>query len=1296
MDEQTGKIPTGMWRPVRERKHRFHDDLNIGMCFLVAGIIGVTVIAGWRLQIPALVQINQQFVPMQFNTALAFVGICIAGVSLQMARFKLATSIAAFIGGLAALTLIQYIAGVNLNIDELFQSHSIVTNTSHPGRMAPNTAVSFLAITVALISLSAKRVRGKRVNLASALISSTLALSLVSLGGYIFDIEASYSWGGLTHMAVHTALGILLFSIGLLALLRQKTALLDAQKYHLPVLVGALCFSTTLLLTHVINSHQQQSLEREREASIRNIKAEALLAWKGDLLALSRSVYQDLLSDTSTHIGQTELAGIADMVILEAGGAPLKVLARTRRHDELLTRIPAQSFRLLENSKISRMLNVQYASFNDSAGSPFLAMRLPVPEALGISRGLVIVLSYDKWVSAYIDNALNNEARARALRPGQSARAMEHVIALPYLSVAVEYLEGPLATRSNLPHVVFLSGIIFSLVLVALSWYFQKARYKSAVLNKEIETRKAIEQELKKSNLSISLASDTALLGIWTWNRSTGALEWNERMIEIYEVPEEIRESGLYYDYWYECVHPEDRSDAAGSLNYAVENNTKWTTVFRLLLPGGRIKYVQATATQTIDEQTGEAIVVGGNLDITKERQLVHDLKVQTALAEQSSVAKSRFLANMSHEIRTPMNAILGIGELLQQTRLSAKQTEYMSLVMNSANQLLDLLNDILDLSKIEAGQLSIETVCFPIEEVIGKAVKSQANQAHMKGLDYYYFFSSELPKWVESDPVRLGQIVNNLVSNAIKFTERGEVSVEVLHGDDLESGQALSICIRVSDTGIGMSPAFVDNLFKPFSQADDSTTRRYGGTGLGLSIIKQLVALFDGKIEVDSEIGKGTTIEVTVPVREGEQKNATIPASKDYENYLHSDFAKVANRRILVIEDHERSRRWLIKILHSWNCNVASCASVEHAVYEVQRAKGRGKPFDAVIIDDDFNKSSAKSDLYKEAHNSNLQLLFFLSTRQLDTNLEEVQAFSNATYLVKPIKQSELYNALVALFEGNPSVTNGSAMSGLGPAKKALKLLLVEDNQVNQLLIRELLENRGHTVQIAENGREGVEAVKASYFDAVMMDVQMPVMDGVDATEAIRQLPEHNDVFIIGLTAKAFKEDEQQCLEAGMDKFLTKPVDPELLVRTIELGERIQKASAVKTPPQGYQPLDTGKKVLDASRALMYCGADAGLLHKVLSLAYQYIPEVNSDIDTLYQEQKWHQLARRIHKAKGMVTTFCQPTFQQELESIIEQLDTHAEAVTSKAIESVKNGFAQLQCELEEVISEMDSEPAQ
>jgi two-component system sensor histidine kinase/response regulator len=546
--------------------------------------------------------------------------------------------------------------------------------------------------------------------------------------------------------------------------------------------------------------------------------------------------------------------------------------------------------------------------------------------------------------------------------------------------------------------------------------------------------------------------------------------------------------------------------------------------------------------------------MLGVMVDISDRKKMEAEIVSAKNRAEEATRAKSSFLANMSHEIRTPMNAIMGMTHLALKTELNPKQLDYLKKIDSSARILLRLINDILDFSKIEARKLTIEAIPFHLDEVFQNLSTLVADTIQEKGLEFLFDIAPDTPANLVGDPMRIGQVLNNLVFNALKFTETGEIVVAV-HPLEQNDDQAV-LQFEVRDTGIGLSEAEQDTLFEAFNQADASTTRRYGGTGLGLAICQRLLERMGGRIWVESRKGRGSRFHFTA-VFGRHQKPGKIPKNL-------CDTLKGAP--VLVVDDNPTSRKVLSETLESFGFGVTVAASGAEALDRLETAKPE-KPFELVLMDwkmPGLDGIETSRRIKGHAALKHAPTVIMVTAHGREEVMKKASEAGLDGFLIKPVSPSVLFNTIIATLDGvkeePPEPAAETVVSEeIANRIRGAHVLVVEDNEINQQVAREILENAGLRVSVADNGQAALEKLEHSLFHAVLMDIQMPIMDGFAATDAIRNSPLLKSLPVIAMTAHAMSGDREKGLAAGMDDYVTKPVDPENLVRTLAKWIRIE-----------------------------------------------------------------------------------------------------------------------------------------
>lgn len=610
-------------------------------------------------------------------------------------------------------------------------------------------------------------------------------------------------------------------------------------------------------------------------------------------------------------------------------------------------------------------------------------------------------------------------------------------------------------------------------------------------------------------------------------------------------------------------------------------------------------------------------------------RIYARDVEVARARAEDATRAKSEFLANISHEIRTPMNAIIGMTELAQGTSLTREQREYLNAVQSSAEALLVLVNDVLDFSKIEARKLRLEDVVFHLRDALTDAMRVLGPRAQQKAIELACHVDASVPDLVRGDPLRLRQVVVNLAGNAIKFTDHGEVVLRAWKA--VESDGIVEVHFSVRDTGIGVPPEKQSMIFEAFSQADSSTTRRYGGTGLGLAISAELVGLMGGAISLESEPGRGSTFHFTA--RFGIEKADSVPPTIEQRS--------LTDLPILIVDDNLTNRQILEEVLTNWHMRPVSAENGLVALRHLEDSLVNKRPFALMLLDGQMPGMDGFEVAEKIVRNPKFaDVKIVLLTSGLPADQNRLRKLGISSSLSKPVKQSELFDLIISVIGDHEPQTSrtSSRPREIRKAKRSigLRVLVAEDNEVNQLVAKRIFEKLGHRVTVVENGQEAVSALEKGKFDLVAMDVQMPVMDGLDATQAIRKAEEKTGKHtpIVAMTAHAMKGDRERCLLAGMDGYVAKPIRSSELETVIAgvLGT-VRPAAAVGN--------NRSASVIDSGALLEGVGGNRRLLQKLARLFLADLPKSVARIKSAFASRDGEELAKTAHALKGSIGNF-------------------------------------------------------
>jgi PAS domain S-box-containing protein len=1250
------------------------------LCAALLAALGGAVLWGWVFDVPALKSVVPGFASLKANGAACFV---LTGLALALLdgpetcpRRQWGMALAAVVILISGLTLLEQFAWLGLAIDQLLIQDTDTPPWLHPGRIATATSAGLFLGGWGLLCLALARRKSRYYTVSRWLARGVLSIGGIALIGYLINFNFLYSWYAFGSMGLNTAVGLVLLGSGLCAM-NQAPAASASDDLRITWLATALLAGVAGITGVAVAAIVENEVERALNQGLR-IGLDSHIAQVESSIALRA---------TRTEIVTNRVLMLENLrkLLGHPGHADYRALIRKDLESFAPHGFSGMSVTLPDGTEAARMgefvhapvLEIRldgphetYLFWHDGF---FLRQRLPLRDALGPLGAVAAEQPLPSLTQAVMENQALGETVEFALCRQQAPdsfrcfptrltpqpfsvgplqdgprrfvfRAMAEGIgfgsAVDYrgrrvlgafgpvgdgglvavLKIDADELYGAIGKR------LFLV-ILLTAALIAGGGVLIRTRVRplAAALETRVRERTAELSEanarLKESEERFRQVSELSSQWIWEQDAAGRYVFSNGAVKEIlgYE-PEEIL-GRCYYDFFTE----EQRAQRLAEQGKIAVMEQGFAGVIN--------HYCHKDGHEVFTESTG-APIHNGEGDVTRWRGVDYDIGWQKAkqAAEAASRAKSEFLANMSHEIRTPINGIIGMIELGLDTELSPEQREYLTMARESAESLLRLINDILDFSKIEAGKLDLESIPLNLRDSVEGVIKTLALRAHKQGLELACHIPPDLPDRLVGDTGRLCQVIVNLVGNAIKFTERGEVLVDV--AEDSRTDEEIVLHVTVKDTGIGVPFEKQRTIFEAFAQADGSTTRKFGGTGLGLAISSRLVALMGGRIWLESRgAGQGSTFHFTA--RLGLQTGAAVDIAEDLPD--------AKGLPVLIVDDNATNRRILEEVLANWGMQPVAVDSGRAALAEMERLAAQDAPVPLVLLDAMMPEMDGfeLAERIKQHPEFARATIMMLSSAVQRGDTARCRKLGIASYLTKPIKQSDLLDAILAALKPPPEAHPiRHARPDRVENPHPLRVLLAEDNPVNQRLVVRMLEKRGHSVALANNGKEALAAVDTEKFNVVLMDVQMPEMDGFEATAAIREHEQATGrhVPIIAMTAHAMKGDRERCLAAGMDDYISKPL------QTRRLFEMMEAIVPDAPPPAADEPMvlaspEAGE--FDRNAALARVEGDEGLLREIVGLFFAQTPVLLAEIREAIRQGNGQNLERAAHTLKSSVGNF-------------------------------------------------------
>jgi signal transduction histidine kinase/DNA-binding response OmpR family regulator len=1099
--------------------------------------------------------------PLKYSTSVSF---ALIGVALMLrGRLpRLSALLAGFVGLVGLLLTAEYATGLTLGAQELIAHITQFAGALKNASSAPSSLCFAVAGTV--LGLAGTRVPARIIQLLAWTGGAVVfSLGCIALVGYLFGLAGTYVWEQFAGMSVYAATGMCVLGFALVSAHlgpRGWRSILDDHWLALPVAV--VTFMTSLIFWHSVRAEQSNAITTSVQVVAEDLRFDTQTQLGFPQRAIGRiakrwtvrggTPYAELSKDVANFladepnfvaVSRVDASQRIAWIYPEEQGADL--IGRDMAADSRWDARPALE-RARDTGKTVMSPVIRLAQGMDG-----ILIYSPIHEQEVFAGFIVGAVDVHKYLDLILSEPGFKDFEITIMqgdwllagppapeKPAPSAIIQQSEVQFDGLHwrFLVRARESMLARNSTrLPIVVILFGSALAAGLGVATHSLQRVREVSRENRLANERLRETAQAEKTARALLETAGQTARLGHWTLWLGEEFVEWSAVTYDIHEVAQGTKISlQTALDFY----RPEDRPIVEAAVQKSLETREPFEFELRIITAKGREVWVHSEGMPEYDEAGKPVLMRGIFQDVDVRHKVTELLQERNRLLEEATEearaharAKAEFLANMSHEIRTPLNAIIGMSELLNDSTKDRRQKEFIDTIRTSGDILLSLINDILDFSKIEAGQLTLERAPVDVQECVESVLDLASPQASRKQLELLYWKDAAVPAFIYGDVTRLRQILVNLVSNAVKFTESGQVYVRI--GRRVEDGREM-VHVSVKDTGIGIPGDRQNRLFSAFSQVDASTSRRFGGTGLGLAICHRLIGIMGGRVWVDSEEGKGADFQFTIPLEEAPPDKDGAPAPGEVRS--------LKDLRVLIVDDNDTNRWILSEQASRWDMKPKVTAKPSEALSWVSD----GHEFDLAILDGHMPEMTGYQLAEKLRQMRSQKELSIIILSSMHDHRQDTAKLGISELLTKPVKVNALEQAIaIALSREAEQTSPGTAVTAPRLGEECpLKILVAEDNSVNQRVITLLLERLGYRPEIVANGIEVLAALKRKAFDVVLLDVQMPEMDGLEAaSEICRRFAPEVRPYMIALTANAGEGERQRCLDAGMHEYLSKPI---------------------------------------------------------------------------------------------------------------------------------------------------------